>query len=79
MEYFTDIEDMKKTAKRLFLVAALLMGCGMTWSQNAGQMPSGEQNPFPEKYYHLSTRGSLKNSLLKFEKGKKYNAINNIF
>ena len=60
---------MKKTAKRLFLVAALLMGCSMIWGQNAGQMPSGELNPFPEKYYHLSTRGSLKNSLLKFERG----------
>lgn len=69
MEYFTDNENMKKTAKRLFLVAALLMGCSMIWGQNAGQMPSGELNPFPEKYYHLSTRGSLKNSLLKFERG----------
>jgi len=41
----------------------------MLLAQNKTAKSLETLNPFPEKYYHLSTRGSLKNSLTKFEKG----------
>ena len=39
------------------------------WAQSPAESALGTMNPFPERFFHLKTRGSLTNSLLKFERG----------
>ena len=56
---------MKKWATLLLMIAFN----SMLLAQNEAVASHGMPNPYPEKFFHLNTRGSLKNSLLKFEKG----------
>ena len=55
---------MKKWATLLLMIAFN----SMLLAQNEAVASHGMPNPYPEKFFHLNTRGSLKNSLLKFEK-----------
>ena len=56
---------MKKWATLLLMIAFN----SMLLAQNEAVASYGMPNPYPEKFFHLNMRGSLKNSLLKFEKG----------
>ena len=55
--------------KRLLLVICLISCCTLISAQSSMPIDLGKASPFPEKFFHLSTRGSLKNSFLKFQKG----------
>lgn len=55
--------------KRAFFVFCLMCYCTLIGAQTNMPVALGKANPYPEKYFHLSTRGSLKNSFLKFQKG----------
>lgn len=50
----------------MLVVAAFTL---MMYAQDKKEVLTMTRNPYPEKYFHLNMRGSLKNSLLKFEKG----------
>ena len=55
--------------KRLFLACCMMCCCVLVGAQSLGSVDLGKASPFPEKFFHLSTRGSLDNSFLKFQKG----------
>lgn len=55
--------------KRLFLACCMMCCCVLVGAQSLESVDLGKASPFPEKFFHLSTRGSLGNSFLKFQKG----------
>lgn len=55
--------------KRLIMMLVVAAFTLMMYAQDKKEALTMTKNPYPEKYFHLNIRGSLKNSLLKFEKG----------
>ncbi|MBQ7179944.1 MAG: SGNH/GDSL hydrolase family protein [Bacteroidaceae bacterium] len=53
--------------KKTFFLAVFITCCHVMWAQAVPERLT--VTPFPENYFHLSTRGSMTNSLLKFQAG----------